>query len=187
MKKFPFIIFAITLLCSTFISCLEVESNWDDYADWRNANLAWLEEMSLKTNPDGTPYYKKVSHSWYPNAHVYMHYFNDTTLTRGNLSPMFTSTVNTKYIGYLYDGTPFDSSYLSTSPADSILQTKLSNVIPGWTVALYDMHVGDSCEILIPYEYAYGNTGDSKIKPYSALRFIMKLVDIPGWEIEPKE
>ena len=40
MKKFPFIIFAITLLSATFISCLEVESNWNDYADWRNANLA---------------------------------------------------------------------------------------------------------------------------------------------------
>ena len=114
-----------------------------------------------------------------------MHYFNDTTLTRDNLSPLYTSTVDAKYIGYLYDGTPFDSSYLNTSPADSILRLSLAGVIPGWTVALSFMHVGDSCEVLIPYEYAYGNTGDRKIKPYSALRFIMKLVDIPGYEVQP--
>ena len=70
MKKFPFIVFAIGLLFSSLTSCLGEEvSNWDTYADWRNANLAWLQEMSLKTNPDGTPYYKKVSHRWYQNAH----------------------------------------------------------------------------------------------------------------------
>lgn len=184
MKKLPLFIFV--LICTCLASCFkETTSNWDRYADWRNANTAWLQEMSLKTNPDGTPYYKKVSHAWYQQAHVYMHYFNDTTLTRKNLSPLYTSTVDVKYIGHLYDGTPFDSSFLSTSPADSLLRTRVDKVIAGWTVALTDMHIGDSCEVLIPYEYAYGNTSNSVIKPYSVLQFAIKLVEIPGYEKEP--
>lgn len=187
MKKFPFLFLTIALFGCLLSSCLGNDvSNWEEYKDWRNANIAWLEEMASKTNEDGTPYFKKVSRSWYPNAYVYMHYYNDTNLTRNNLTPLYTSTVDTKYIGYLYDGTPFDSSFLNTSPADSILRTTLDNVIVGWTVALSSMHVGDSCEVLIPFESAYGNTSNNIIKPYSALRFSIKLVDIPGYEIKPE-
>ena len=98
---------------------------------------------------------------------------------------MYTSTVDVKYIGHLYDGTAFDSSYINTYPADSIYRTTLSSVIEGWTIALTNMHVGDSCEVLIPYQHAYGSSEHGDIKPYSALQFNIKLVYIPGYEIQP--
>lgn len=186
MRKFPFILL-ITVLCCGLASCLENNDDyWDEYEDWRNANEAWLQTQAQKTNADGSPYYKKVVPAWDKSAYVYLHYFNDTTLTRKNLSPFYTSTVDVKYIGHLYDGTAFDSSYLNTYPADSIFRTQLSGVINGWTIALNDMHVGDSVEVLIPYQWAYGASKYGDIKPYSALQFNMKLVDIPGYEIPVK-
>ncbi len=189
MKKFPLIVCLITILCAGFVSCIDNESDeyWKKYKSWREDGQKWLEVQSQIKNDDGSFYYQKVTPSWDKSSYVYIHYFNDTTLTRGNLSPLYTSTVDTKYIGYLHDGTAFDSSYLSTSPADSIFRTQLQSVINGWTIALDNMHVGDSCEVLIPYEYAYGESGSgTKVPPYSALRFCMKLVDISNYETRPE-
>lgn len=87
--------------------------------------------------------------------------------------------MHVKYIGRFYNGTAFDSSYLQT---DSIFETKLSSVVSGWQIALQNMHVGDSCEVVIPYQSAYGSTGYSSVPPYSNLVFHMKLKDIPDWE-----
>lgn len=184
MKKFPYLILSLIILCAGYTSCIgNDEDTWDDYKEWREANESWLLEQSRKTNADGSDYYKKISPAWDLTSYVYIHYFNDTTLTRGNLSPFYTSTVDVKYIGRMYDGTAFDSSYLSTSPADSIFRTKPSEVISGWAIALNDMHVGDSCEVLIPYQCGYGSVAYGNILPYSALQFHIKLVDIAGYEI----
>ncbi|MBQ7942024.1 MAG: FKBP-type peptidyl-prolyl cis-trans isomerase [Muribaculaceae bacterium] len=186
MKKLPFIFLLLTALCYGFVSCVDSdEDTWNEYKEWRETNESWLAEKAQKKNTDGSDFYKKISPAWDRSSYVYIHYFNDTTLTRGNLSPMYTSTVDVKYIGRFYDGTAFDSSYLNTSPADSIFRTKLSGVISGWAIALNDMHVGDSCEVLIPYQWAYGSSKYGDIKPYSALQFNIKLVDIPGYEIQP--
>lgn len=186
MKKLPFIFILFTAMCYSFISCVDNDNdNWDDYKEWRETNESWLLEQSQRINTDGSSYYHKVVPAWDKTAYVYVHYFNDTTLTRDNLSPLYTSTVDVKYIGRLYDGTAFDSSYLNTSPADSIFRTQLSSVINGWTIALSNMHIGDSCEVLIPYQWAYGANKYGTIKPYSALRFNIKLVDIPFYETRP--
>ena len=52
------------------------------------------------------------------------------------------------------------------------------------------MHVGDSAQIVIPYQQAYGSTGSMRngiyvIKPFSTLVFNLKLVDIPYYEVRP--
>lgn len=186
MKKFPFIILLLSFVLTGLMSCVGNESDdyWKKYKKWREANQLWLEEQGTLKNADGTNYYEVLHPVWDERSYVYIHYYNDRELTKDNLSPLYTSTVDVKYIGYLYDGTPFDSSYLSTDPADSILRTKVSGVINGWTIALSDMHVGDSCEVIIPYQYAYGETGYNLIQPYSALRFKIKLVDIYAYETD---
>ena len=108
-----------------------------------------------------------------------MHYFNDRSLTEGNLTPLSTSTVSVKYIGRLYNNEPFDSSYLAT---DSLFTTKVGDVISGWGIALQHMRVGDSVRVVIPYQQAYGATQSGSILPYSNLQFDIKLVDIPLYE-----
>jgi FKBP-type peptidyl-prolyl cis-trans isomerase FklB len=114
-----------------------------------------------------------------------MHWFNDRSKTAGNLQPYYTSTVDVKYIGRLYNDEAFDSSYLLTETyGDSIYRTKVTAVISGWTIALQEMHVGDSVEVIIPYQSAYGLSGSgTAVLPFSNLKFNIKLVDIPYWEI----
>ena len=40
------------------------EQLWDQYAEWRNANISWIEAQAKRTNADGTPYYTKVANIW---------------------------------------------------------------------------------------------------------------------------
>ena len=186
MRKFALLVVAL-LLSSVATSCLSDDnenSTWEEYAEWRDANNAWLEQTIQRTDDDGNPYYKTVRGVWDYNSYVYMHYFNDTTLTRDNLSPYYTSTVDVIYHGQMYDGTPFDSSYLRTTPADSVYRTTLTNVITGWVIALSDMHVGDSCEVIVPYSVGYNASSTGAILPYSHLIFNMKLVGVPYYETD---
>ena len=185
MRKFALIFIALLLAAPVLTSCLsndDEQNVWEEYAAWREANEAWLEEMTLRTDDNGDPYYKTVRGAWDYYSYVLIHYYNDTTITRGNLSPHYTSTVDVIYRGHLYDGTPFDSSYLNTSPADSVYRTGLEDVITGWVVALSDMHVGDSCEVIIPYQSGYNANGSGAVLPYSCLVFDMKLVGVPFYE-----
>jgi len=184
MKKFPFILIMVIALGSVLSSCFkdDDEKIENDYADWREANIAWFNEQDARTE-DGNKYYTKVTAPWDPNAQVLIHWYNDTSKTKNNLKPKFSSMVDVKYYLRLYDGTPIDSSYLSTSPADSIFRCRLSSgVIEGWAIAVPKMHIGDSCSVIIPYNVGYGTTASGDIKPFSTLQFDIKLVGIPKYE-----
>lgn len=158
---------------------------WDDYADYREANEAFMAEQEALTDAAGKPVYTKVIPTWNKNAYVLMRWFNDTTATAGNLRPLYTSTVDVKYYGRTYDNEPFDSSYMSLSPADSVVRFSLNSVITGWAIAMERMHVGDTVEVVVPYSFAYGATSQSSIKPFSALKFNIKLVNIAGEYVRP--
>lgn len=159
---------------------------WDQYADYREANDAFMAEQTELTDAAGNKVYTRVVPAWNKNAYVLMRWFNDTTKTEGNLRPLYTSTVDVKYYGRTYENEPFDSSYLSLTPADSVVRFQLNSVISGWAIAMERMHVGDTVEVLVPYPQGYGSSSQgTKIKPYSALKFNIKLVDIPGEYIRP--
>lgn len=183
MKKFPFILIMVMVLGGVLTSCLKDEDDADNYADWRDINALWYLEQADRTE-GGSKYYTKVTAPWDPTAEVLIHWFNDTNMTKNNLKPKFTSMVDVKYYLSLYDGTPIDSSYLSTSPADSLFRCRLnSGVIEGWAIAVPRMHIGDSCRVLIPYLVGYGSTASGDIKPFSTLQFDIKLVGIPKYEL----
>ena len=184
MKKLP--LFFILAFASIIYSCnLGDDSTWKEYEDWRESNENWFVEQQNRIDADGSKYYTALAPDWDTTQSVLIHYFNDRKLTEGNLSPLYTSTVDVKYKGYLYNGEPFDSSYTKTAAyGDSIFRTQCSQVIQGWIVALEDMRVGDSCEVVIPHSMAYGAQESGNIKPFSALRFHIKLVDIPFYEIK---
>lgn len=180
MKKILLFIPVVIAILGIVSSCSS-DDNWKDYSEWRQTNEDWLVQQAGLIDEDGKAYYQRVVPVWNRGAYVYMHYFNDRSKTQGNLQPMYTSTVSVKYIGRLYNDEPFDSSFLAT---DSLFNTTLGGVIPGWTIALEQMHVGDSVRVLIPYQQAYGTNGSGSIPPYSALQFDIKLVDIPMYEIK---
>ena len=184
MKKLPILLF-IAVAVFLGVSCgMDDENYWEQYADWRNANNAWLEQKKTETDATGEAYYTKVVPTWDTQAYVLMRFFNDTELTKNNLSPHSTSTVDVKYVGRMYNKVAFDSSFLRTAPADSVYRAYLPDMIKGWKIALQNMHIGDTCEVVIPYDYGYGSAGSGSILPYSHLVFGIKLVGIPGYEIK---
>lgn len=158
------------------------DNTWEDYREWREANKNWFAEQANKLDKDGNPYYEKVSPEWAGGQYILVHWFNDRSETAGNLVPMLTSTVSTKYIGRLYDNTPVDSSYNRT---DAIFTARVSSLIQGWQMALMNMHVGDTVQLVVPYASAYGISSTSSIPPFSVLRFNVRLADIPAYEIRP--
>lgn len=181
MKRLLYLVSLLIGVSASLISCGDDGNQWTDYAEWRNTNNSWyLEQMDLK-NPDGTPYYTVLNPDWYENSGVLIHYFNDRSKTVGNLSPMITSQVSVKYKGMLYNGAVFDSTTVAT--ADSVRTFALSSLVNGWKVALTDMRVGDTCEVVMPYTMGYGAQGTTGINPYTTLKFGIKLVDIPAYEI----
>lgn len=187
MNKLPLIALIAAVILALAPACKTDDENiYETYREWREANENWLNEQKVRTNADGTPYYETVVPSWNTGAYVLIHYFNDRTLTAGNLSPLSTSTIDTRYIVHYYNDVPLDSSYNQTSPAQGIFQTQLNAVIEGWTIAFETMHVGDTAEIIIPYESAYGTNLTTGVPPYSNLRFNARLVDIPYYETSPK-
>ncbi len=155
------------------------EKRWDNYTEWREANESWFHEQLVSGK------YTRVTAKWNNEAEVLMRWLNDTTQTSGNLVPLYNSTVTVKYRGWLYDGTPFDSSY---SKPDSIVTMSPKGLIDGWVLALEQMHVGDKTEIIIPYTSGYGGTGsNSNVPPYSTLCFEIELRDIPTYEIPSED
>lgn len=178
----------IALVAAALVACTgDDETTWDKYTDYREANNAWLVEMQGLKNSDGTPYYNIVVPDWNPGSFILMHYFNDRAETEGNLTPLYTSTVDVRYYLHLYDGEPADSSTNLTTNGPGIYRAQVNSLIQGWAVALSEMRCGDTVEIIVPYGLAYGAQSVGSILPYSNLRFNMRLVDIPYYEASPYE
>ena len=172
MKRLLYTIILAVVALTMLDSCLG-ESIYDQYKDWRKTNDAWYEQQKASGQ------YTLLTASWDPSAQTLIRWHNDTMLTRDNLKPLITSTVDVKYHLSLCDGTPVDSSYNIVSPADSIYRSMLNQNVEGWMIALSRMHVGDSCTIIVPYQQGYGSYKQSEVLlPYSNLIFDIKLVDI---------
>ena len=140
-------------------------------------------EMQQRKNPDGTPYYTTLIPAWNPGIFILIHYFNDRSETEGNLTPLYTSTVDVRYQGFTCEDERFDSSNLVNSYGKlGIARFSCNGVIQGWSVALENMHVGDTAEIIIPYDAAYGTSYTPTLLPYSSLRFNLRLEDIYRYE-----
>lgn len=183
MKK---ILLAIVLFASLgFMAAChdEQQTTWDAYADWRELNDSWLRDMQARRDADGKPYYQTLVPAWNPSVFVLIHYFNDRSETAGNLSPLYTSVVDVRYVGRDCQGTGFDSSTLVNRYGKPGIQRFACNsLIQGWGIALMDMHVGDTAEIIVPYNVGYGASTGTAIPPYSNLRFNLRLDDIYKYE-----
>jgi len=159
----------------------------DEYKEWAETNQNWLNDMANRRNADGTPYYKKVLAPWDAGSYVLIHYFENPEENADKLTPLYNSYVDVRHTVSLYNDSIIDSSADSTSPDKGVFRSQLSNsgLITGWKIALTDMHVGDTAEVIMPYNCAYGTTGYDNIPPYTNLRFGLRLVDIPYYETIP--
>ena len=87
--------------------------------------------------------------------------------------PTERSIITVHYTGRLTDGRVFDGSRGGTP-----LAIRLSDLIPGWIVALQKMHVGDRWEVFIPAEMGNGKRPLPGIPGGSTLIFDIELLSV---------
>lgn len=87
--------------------------------------------------------------------------------------PNIGSVVTAHYVGKTINGKTFDSSRGGVAPA-----FRLRELIPGWVIALQQMHVGDKWELYIPAEQAYGSRNIPGIPGGSTLVFEIELLGV---------
>jgi FKBP-type peptidyl-prolyl cis-trans isomerase FklB len=92
--------------------------------------------------------------------------------TGNGASPKATDTVQVHYVGKFIDGETFDES------GEEPTEFQVDGVIDGWAEALQKMKVGDTWQLVVPAELAYGEQGDEVIPPHSTLIFEIELVGI---------
>lgn len=91
-------------------------------------------------------------------------------------APTLRDQITIHYTGSFVDGAVFDSSVQRGEPATF----PLSGLIRGWQVAIPYMGVGDTIEIAIPAEMAYGLQGRGPIPGGATLLFTIELFAIPS-------
>jgi FKBP-type peptidyl-prolyl cis-trans isomerase len=93
-------------------------------------------------------------------------------------SPTVEDTVTVHYAGTFIDGETFDSSFDRGEPATF----RLGRLIKGWQLAIPKMGVGDTIEVAIPAELAYGVEGKGLIPGGATLLFKVQLIDFEAAE-----
>ena len=113
-----------------------------------------------------------------PSVHVTASGLQHKPLGRkGNNSqkPGATDCVTVNYKGTFIDGRVFDQS-----PPGQPISFPVNGVIPGWTEALQLMHVGETWQLTLPSNIAYGPSGtpDGTIPPNTPLVFSVELLKV---------
>jgi peptidylprolyl isomerase len=85
--------------------------------------------------------------------------------------------ITAHYVGWLEDGTEFDSSYKKNAPFETVLSNK--RVIQGWILGLKGMQVGGKRLLRVPAHLAYGERQiGTMIPPQSNLIFEIELLEV---------
>ncbi len=98
------------------------------------------------------------------------------TYRASDAKPTVADVITVHYEGHLLDGTVFDSSFARGEPATF----PLGRLVPGWQLAIPNMGVGETIEIAIPADLAYGPVGRGPIPPNATLVFKVELIGIEG-------
>lgn len=127
--------------------------------EYAEKNKAWLADKAAEpgVKPIGAGiYYKEIKAG-----------------DKGGRSPHRGSVVTVHYTGKTINGKTFDSSRGGVAPA-----FRLSELIPGWIIALQQMRPGDRWEVYIPASQAYGNFNQPGIPGGSTLIFDIELLAV---------
>jgi len=113
--------------------------------------------------------------------------FNETF---GDIKPSLAQVVTVDYVGFLLDGTVFDTSIEQVAIDNGIFSESrvyepfeftvgAGQVIRGWDIGIPMMGIGDKATLLIPSGLAYGPFGSgSLIGPNAVIAFDAELVEI---------
>lgn len=157
------------VLLAMGLSMSSCSKNENDLLRWRAQNDDAFNSYANK------PGFEKVTQDG-ATSYIYMKWLEKG---KGKEHPIFTSRIYCHYKAYLLvEGRMIDGNYTQDKPSLFSLNRGSASVIPGFALALQNMVEGDETEFIIPWILAYGDSGEGSIKPYSALRYIVKLDSI---------
>lgn len=85
--------------------------------------------------------------------------------------------ITAHYVGWLEDGTEFDSSFKKNAPFQTVLSNK--RVIQGWVLGLQNMQVGGKRRLQVPAHLAYGERQIGTMIPANSnLTFEIELLEV---------
>ena len=125
--------------------------------DYIEKNRRWLAEKALEAGVE----------------HIDKGVYRKILKSGKGAQPGRASVVTAHYTGRTINGRTFDSSRGGVAPA-----FRLRELIPGWIIALQQMHVGDKWEIYVPAEQGYGRRGVPGIPGGSTLVFEIELLGV---------
>ena len=162
MKKVLYTVIMAVVAITMLDSCLG-KSVEDEYKDWRQNNDEWYQLQAASGQ------YTQLTAPWDPSAQVLIRWHNNRELTRDNLVPLVTSTVDVKYLLRLYDGTRVDSSYTSASVTrnDSIYRTLQKSTLSDFQQTLRTL----VCQWAQPFRHSSGKNNTNHkyyVKQYLA-------------------
>ena len=126
---------------------------------WMSAQQAYLAQLS-----------REEGWRWMPGGLKWRY----VEYAGSDKSPTVADNVTLHYEGTLIDGTVFDSSYERGEPANF----PLGRLIRGWQMVVPEMGVGDTIEVAIPADLAYGPVGRGPIPGGATLLFKIELLGI---------
>lgn len=204
MKKNLLFLPFVLLLAGAFISCEEVEEV-GKYDNWRERNEAFVDSLKSVAGNNyvataeaadameiGKLYAIQNLNAGTTEGAQYI-YCKKLVANAEGVRPLggsgYDNEVSTYYYGTLINGEKFDGNFTGYSAVDKISfpLTKeptdfdspttfgTTEVITGWTWALYYMRSGERWMVYIPQESAYGTSDSGTIPGYSTLTFDMIL------------
>lgn len=138
------------------------------------AGAAAEDEVPLPKLPDGAGPMDKSAPKTFTVTESGLKY---RVLRQGSsLKPVPQSRVEINYVGWLYNGRVFDSSYARGMP--TVLS--LAQVVKGWTEGMQKVGKGGMIELEIPGYLGYGLAGQPSggIPPNATLHFIVELINV---------
>lgn len=146
----------------------------DDLSSWRLQN-----ENAFKSYEKQEGYKKVTIDGFAP--FVYVKWLEEGTRNDQSIYPIETSRVIVHYqlSRLVGDTSIIESNYDNEAGTLFTLNRGSSEqIIMGLRIALQSMVVNDEAEVIIPWYLAYGQNGSKIIKPYTALKFRVRLDEI---------
>lgn len=198
-----FIIVAVLLLGSTFAIYAGIvigQDNKDSQNAVSNEKMQRLSELQAEHQAEVDKLASGLSEKYFDKFVEYksrVKAFNAADVTelktedlkKGDGDKIEDGTQNVDYsayyIGWLSDGTIFDSSFDNTSSPKSLKfpLTGSTSMIQGWLEGISGMRIGGVRELTIPSVLGYGETDNGTIPANSPLKFVVMLVPL---EEEPQ-
>ena len=86
--------------------------------------------------------------------------------------PALDSTIGYIYKASFINGNSFESSH------GEVVEAKVATLLPGLIDAVTALPVGTKCKAYLPWQVAYGERGEGKVPPYSAIVYDLEIVKI---------